>query len=81
MAVVLRPLYRVDREFVDDADRLTGQDSCVCGVHAAGLCRIPGGAGLPSSSAEPTGAVKASPTGPSAASREAVALTVTVRRS
>jgi len=32
--------------------------SCVPGVHAAGLSRTPGGAGLPSPSAEAAGGVK-----------------------
>ena len=37
---------------------------CVRGLHAAGLSRISGGAGLPSRSAEETAAVKGSPSGP-----------------
>jgi hypothetical protein len=40
-----------------------------------------GEAGLPSPSAEAPGAVKVGPSGPSVASREAVALTVAGRRS
>jgi hypothetical protein len=48
---------------------------CVCGVRGGACSRTPGEAGLPSRSAEPTGAVQVSPSGPSGASREAVALT------
>ena len=48
---------------------------CVCGVHVAGLSRTPGRAGLTSASAEAAGGVKRSPSGPSAASCEAVLLT------
>jgi len=55
--------------------------SCVRGVHVAGLPRTPRGAGLPSRSAEAAGGVKRSPTGPSAASCEAVLLTPTDVRS
>ena len=44
-------------------------------MHAAGLSRIPGGAGLPSASAEAAGGVKRSPPGPSAANCVAVLLT------
>jgi hypothetical protein len=78
---MLRSLWRVDFGLMDDGDRLAGFGPCVCGVAVAGASRIPGAAGLPSPSAEPTGAVKASPSGPSVASREAVALTVVGRRS
>jgi hypothetical protein len=72
---VLLAVWSADRKLVDDGHQLAGWDRCVCGVHVAGLVppfrrsRV-----LPSRSAELTGAVKASPSGPSVASREAAAL-------
>jgi hypothetical protein len=61
LAAVVCLLCEVDRELIADCGRLVGWDRCVCGVHVAGVSRIPGAAGLPSSSAEPIGAVKTSP--------------------
>jgi hypothetical protein len=80
-AVVARPVWTVDPELGDDGDRLAGRQPCVRGVNVR-RTRVPHSRrsrDIPSQSAEPTGAVKASPSGPSAASREAVALTVAGR--
>jgi hypothetical protein len=79
--VVIRPLWSVNPELVDDGDRVAGWERRVCGVHVAGVTRILGAAGLPRPSAEPIGAVTPRPTGPSAASRDAGAFTVAGRRS
>ncbi len=81
LAAVVWPLWSGDPELVGGGGGLAEWDPCVRGVQVAGLLHIPGVAGLPSESAEPAGAVKASPTGPSVASREAVALKVARRRS
>jgi hypothetical protein len=35
-AVVVRPLWSVEPELVDDGDRLAGRDSCVCGGCTSG---------------------------------------------
>ena len=48
---------------------------CSCGVHVADPVRRPGAASLTRTSAEAAGGVKWSPSGPSAASCEAVHLT------
>jgi hypothetical protein len=79
--VVVRSLGSAISELVDDGDRPAGWGPCVCGVHAwrTGGPHSRRSRDIPSRSAEPTGAVKTRPTGPSAASREAGALTVAGR--
>ena len=64
-----------------DCEIVYVSNPCVSGVHAAGLPRTRGGAGLPSTSAEAAGGVKRSTSVPSAASCGAVLLTLTDVRS
>jgi hypothetical protein len=77
-AAVFCPPWSVDGGLVDGGACLAAQDGCVCGVHVwrsggphSWRSRV-----ILSQPAEPTGAVKARPSGPSVASREAGALTV-----
>src|SRR4051812_47760287 len=74
-ARVADPLCSAVYGLVGDGAVLPVSIPCVRGVHAAGLPRGPGEAGLPCPSAEAAGGVKRSPSGPSAASCEAVLLT------